>query len=90
MWTPSPTVRSPSLREGSYRRPIGGGGTEFAPFFDAADEAGLVADGTVAVYLTDGEGPFPSEPPNYPVLWIVTPGGIDEDRFPFGDVVRMS
>jgi predicted metal-dependent peptidase len=71
-------------------KPIGGGGTEFAPFFDATEEAGLVADGTVAVYLTDGEGPFPSEPPNYPVLWIVTPGGIDEDRFPFGDVVRMS
>jgi predicted metal-dependent peptidase len=71
-------------------KPIGGGGTEFAPFFDATEQAGLVADGTVAVYLTDGEGPFPSEPPNYPVLWIVTPGGIDEDRFPFGDVVRMS
>jgi predicted metal-dependent peptidase len=70
--------------------PMGGGGTEFAPFFDAVDDAGLVADGTVAVYLTDGEGPFPSEAPDYPVLWIVTPGGIDEDLFPFGDVVRMS
>ena len=80
----------PIAAGGELPSPIGGGGTEFAPFFDAADEAGLVADGTVAVYLTDGEGSFPSEPPNYPVLWIVTPGGIDEDRFPFGDVVRMS
>ena len=49
-----------------------------------------MADGTVAVYLTDGDGPFPSVAPNYPVLWIVTPGGIDEETFPFGDVVRMS
>jgi predicted metal-dependent peptidase len=71
-------------------RAMGGGGTDFAPLFNAADEAGLVDDSTVAVYLTDGDGPFPSEAPNYPVLWIVTPGGVDEERFPFGDVVRMS
>jgi predicted metal-dependent peptidase len=70
--------------------PMGGGGTDFAPLFDAAEDAGLVDDSTVAVYLTDGEGPFPSEVPNYPVLWIVTPGGVDDERFPFGDVVRMS
>jgi predicted metal-dependent peptidase len=69
--------------------PEGGGGTDFAPFFAAADAAGLVDDGTVAVYLTDGDGPFPAEAPNYPVLWIVTPGGEDEEKFPFGDVVRM-
>jgi predicted metal-dependent peptidase len=70
--------------------PQGGGGTDFAPFFAAIDREGLVDDATVAVYLTDGEGPFPPEPPSYPVLWVVTPGGIDEGRFPFGDVIRMA
>ena len=70
--------------------PQGGGGTDFAPFFAAIDDAGLAEDNTVAVYLTDGEGPFPVEHPRYPVLWLVTAGGADEAAFPFGDVVRMS
>jgi predicted metal-dependent peptidase len=70
--------------------PQGGGGTDFAPFFAAIEHDGLVDDATVAVYLTDGEGPFPSEPPRYPVLWVVTPGGVEEEKFPFGDVIRMA
>ena len=69
--------------------PEGGGGTDFAPFFAAIDAAGLADEAAVAVYLTDGDGPFPTQPPTYPVLWIVTPGGVDDAMFPFGDVVRM-
>ena len=47
-------------------------------------------DSTVAVYLTDGDGPFPPEAPNSPVLLVRHSGGVDEERLPFGDVVRMS
>ena len=43
----------------------------------------------VCVYLTDGYGDFPADEPSQPILWVVTPGGLDDDRFPFGTVVRM-
>jgi predicted metal-dependent peptidase len=69
--------------------PIGGGGTDFRPFFTLLADEGLIDERTVAVYLTDGFGSFPDEPPDLEVLWVVTPGGLDDDRFPFGNVVRM-
>ena len=78
----------------------GGGGTDFRPFFlatapgaggDAAEAAVFGASGVprLAVYLTDGCGTFPESAPDRPVLWVVAPGGAGEDRFPFGEVVRM-
>ena len=78
----------------------GGGGTDFRPFFlatapgaggDAAEAAVFGASGVprLAVYLTDGCGTFPESAPDRSVLWVVTPGGVGEDRFPFGEVVRM-
>jgi predicted metal-dependent peptidase len=76
-------------RGGDLPSPQGGGGTDFRPFFRMADDEGLVNEGTVAVYLTDGDGDFPAEPPPYPVLWIVTPGGKENDHFPFGEVTRI-
>ncbi len=67
--------------------PIGGGGTCFCPFFtqleESKDESG------VAVYLTDGYGTFPESEPALPCLWVVPPGGLESDRFPFGEVSRM-
>jgi predicted metal-dependent peptidase len=45
---------------------------------------------TVLLYLTDGHGTFPKQPPTLPVLWIVTPGGLDSRRFPFGTVARIT
>ena len=73
-------------------KPIGGGGTNFAPFFEsiAADGHDTAGTNRVLVYLTDGEGLFPSHPPALPCLWVVTPGGADESRFPFGEVIRMT
>jgi predicted metal-dependent peptidase len=70
-------------------RPLGGGGTSFTPFFDrvAAELEPLVS--TVLVYLTDGEGSFPDQPPLQPVLWVVTPGGRDLATFPFGETARL-
>ena len=43
----------------------------------------------VCVYLTDGFGSFPSDIPELPVLWVVTPGGLDLKQFPFGEAVRL-
>ena len=72
---------------GELPPPQGGGGTDFRPFFTAIGELGI--EHGVCVYLTDGYGDFPDDEPALPVLWVVTPGGLDDDRFPFGTVVRM-
>jgi predicted metal-dependent peptidase len=69
--------------------PVGGGGTDFRPFFEkvqGADEANLPA---LCVYLTDGFGTFPEAPPALPVLWVITPGGLDLAQIPFGERVRL-
>jgi len=63
----------------------GGGGTRFTPVFDYLTEQDLCPD--ALIYLTDGDGEFPPETPDYPVLW----GCIADDRsFPFGEVVRLT
>jgi predicted metal-dependent peptidase len=74
---------------GSLPAPIGGGGTDFRPFFTRLTQENSPWATTVAVYLTDGYGFFPSEPPAFPVLWVVTPGGRDSSDFPFGETVRL-
>ena len=68
--------------------PKGGGGTSFVPFFARIAQKDL-SDGGVCIYLTDGYGTFPPEPPSLPVLWVVTPGGLADERFPFGEVARL-
>ena len=69
--------------------PEGGGGTDFRPFFKAIEEESDPFGEFVAIYLTDGYGHFPDTSPNTDVLWVVVPGGLDDDGFPFGNVVRM-
>ena len=69
--------------------PEGGGGTDFRPFFKAISEESDPFGESVAVYLTDGWGDFPNEAPSMDVLWVVVPGGVLDDEFPFGQVVRM-
>ncbi|GCE24403.1 vWA domain-containing protein [Dictyobacter kobayashii] len=69
--------------------PKGGGGTDFRPFFTIIDAEGLTPHGGVAVYFTDGYGTFPSESPALPVLWVLSAGGIDVNRVPFGEAVRL-
>jgi predicted metal-dependent peptidase len=68
--------------------PIGGGGTDFAPFFAAVAEA-TTAEG-VCVYLTDGYGAFPATEPARPTLWVVMPGGAPDSAFTFGEVIRLA
>jgi predicted metal-dependent peptidase len=65
-------------------RPMGGGGTDFAPALEAVDT--MDEPPVCAVYLTDLAGSFPSEPPALPVLWAVT-GTIE--AAPFGEVVGI-
>jgi len=76
----------------------GGGGTDFRPFFHCTSPGAGDAEATpranggiprLAVYLTDGFGTFPEAAPDRPVLWVVTPGGLRDGGFPFGEVVRM-
>lgn len=69
--------------------PQGGGGTDFRPFFERIATHQFLAGNTVAIYLTDGYGDFPDRPPRCPVLWVVAPGGLDLDKFPFGEALRL-
>lgn len=68
--------------------PKGGGGTSFVPFFSQVQETWDGHQG-VCIYLTDGYGTFPEQPPELPTLWVVTPGGLDLSQFPFGEAVRL-
>lgn len=69
--------------------PEGGGGTDFCPFFAAVSETWSRDKEALCVYLTDGYGDFPPEPPELPTLWVVIPGGKSSEEFPFGEVVRL-
>ncbi|HLZ58717.1 MAG TPA: VWA-like domain-containing protein [Ktedonosporobacter sp.] len=70
-------------------KPIGGGGTDFRPFFRAIREEQNDYQVGVCVYLTDGYGTFPEQAPSLPVLWVLSPGGISTNTVPFGEAVRL-
>lgn len=61
----------------------GGGGTDFCPVFDYVEEHDLKP--ACLIYLTDGYGSFPDNPPPYPVLWVMT----TDVQPPWGDYVRI-
>lgn len=67
----------------------GGGGTSFVPFFNWVEQQKHGGTDPVCIYFTDGYGTFPSSPPDAPVLWVVTQGGLESPGFPFGQVARM-
>jgi predicted metal-dependent peptidase len=69
--------------------PQGGGGTDFRPFFAEVAERQEPHLGGVCVYLTDGFGDFPAEAPELPTLWVVAPGGLDVEQFPFGEAIKL-
>jgi predicted metal-dependent peptidase len=73
--------------EGPLPEPQGGGGTSFVPFFRAIEKQDKRP--ALSIYLTDGHGDFPNVPPEMPVLWVVTAGGLDLKQFPFGETVRL-
>jgi predicted metal-dependent peptidase len=79
----------PLKTDSEIPRPVGGGGTSFVPFFEKVSANRHWHTNGVCVYLTDGYGTFPDDPPTLPVLWIVTPGGLELEEFPFGEAVRL-
>lgn len=61
-----------------------GGGTSFVPVFDEIRSKGIKPD--ALIYLTDGQGTFPTTAPDYHVIW----GSIYQpSKYPFGDVVDV-
>lgn len=64
--------------------PVGGGGTAFAPVFEAIKD--LDEDPVAVVYLTDLWGSFPTEVPEVPTLWATT----HEREVPFGEVLLVN
>lgn len=69
--------------------PTGGGGTSFEPFFEEIAKEETDPSLSAAIYLTDGFGEFPSEAPEIRTLWVVTPGGAQDEDFPFGITTRL-
>lgn len=52
----------------------GFGGTSFTPVFDYIKEN--IEEPNLLIYLTDGYGDAPIQPPRYPVLWVLTSDGV--------------
>jgi predicted metal-dependent peptidase len=55
---------------GSFVEAAGRGGTDLRPVFEPEFLAQYRPDGVV--YFTDGEGPYPLQPPGVPTLWVLT------------------
>ena len=77
-------------KEKNIPDPQGGGGTSFVPFFDEVEKINTYQKDAVCIYLTDGYGYLPSKTPDLPVLWVITPGGMKNDHFTFGEVIRLN
>lgn len=71
------------LEDVEHSVPRGGGGTDFRPVFDWVEEN--LEECAGVCYLTDGYGTFPSKPPHYPVLWVMT----TDYEVPWGGSTRI-
>jgi predicted metal-dependent peptidase len=65
----------------------GFGGTSFVPVFNYVNEHMGELNPNCLIYLTDGYGDAPDNPPPYPVMWIISPGGYNS--CPYGTVAHM-
>jgi len=65
-------------------KPKGGGGTDFRPVFDWAEQSDIRAD--AIVYFTDMLGTFPQYAPETPVIWADIYGRI---KAPFGETIAI-
>lgn len=55
---------------------LGGGGTDFRPAFAAVADMPPAERPNVIVFITDGYGDYPTEPPkDTTMVWLCTPGG---------------
>lgn len=71
--------------QGKLGRVHGGGGTDLQPVFEPDLLRSLGARGVV--YFTDGDGPYPENPPGLPTLWVLTKG--DAFDCPWGQRVVL-
>ena len=62
---------------------VGGGGTDLRKGMTFLESKGIIP--AVMVWLTDGETPFDSTPPDFPVIWCLT----TQASPPWGDVIRL-
>jgi predicted metal-dependent peptidase len=70
----------------------GGGGTSFVEpikkLNEMAEEDSTTQ--TLGIIFTDGYARLNDfEEPNCPVMWCISPGGLESDQLPFGEVVRI-
>lgn len=65
-------------------KPVGGGGTDFCPVFEWAEQSNIRAD--AIVYFTDMMGSFPQHAPSTPVIWADIYGRI---KAPFGETIAI-
>ena len=79
----------PLTLDGPIPAPMGGGGTDFRPFFRDIERVDRMEYPAACIYMTDGFGEYPEQPPNIPTLWAVIAGGIDLDAIPFGETIRL-
>jgi predicted metal-dependent peptidase len=70
---------------GKIENVVGRGGTDLRPAFAPALLGAHDIDGVV--YFTDGDGPFPPEPPPVPTLWVLTKP--QTFRCPWGEKARL-
>lgn len=59
------------------------GGTDFRPVMEHAES--LAEKPICMIYLTDLYGPFPKDPPPFPVLWVC----INKQVAPFGETIHI-
>lgn len=64
----------------------GYGGTSHVPVFKEIDKRKV--NPSVVICFTDLYTEFPKTAPNYPVLWVVSPGG-SSAKAPFGRTIRL-
>ena len=69
----------------------GGGGTSFAPVMKKLQEIHEEDSSaqTLGIVFTDGYAQMNIPQPDCGVLWCISPGGVDDNYFSFGDVVRI-
>lgn len=69
----------------------GGGGTSFAPVMKKLQQIHEEDSSaqTLGIVFTDGYAQMNIPQPDCGVLWCISPGGVDDNYFSFGDVVRI-
>lgn len=69
----------------------GGGGTSFAPVMKKLQEIHEEDSSSqvLGIIFTDGYAPMNIPQPDCGVLWCISPGGVADNYFDFGDIVRI-